>query len=865
MDKPKINYRTVFDYANDAIFIHDLKDGSIIGFNRKAVELYGYDEEELIKLDVASISEGTPPYSQADAVRNIQQAVGNENYLFEWKAKKKDGSLFWVEVNLKVTSMDNEKRIIAIVRDISARKQTEEELKSQRNRLENILEGTNAGTWEWNLQTGETTINERWADIIGYRLEELSPVSIETWLRQSHPEDSKLINLALEAHFRGETDYYETEYRMKHKAGHWVWILDRGKVISRTDDGQPLWMYGTHQDITDRKGAELALQSENARRRLLMEVSHDGITIINREHQVVEANQRFCQMLGYSLEEALRLRTWDIDATLSEEHVRTSFTDFIKKNQTFETKHRRKDGSTFDVEVSTSGATVDGDTLVVGISRDITERKKAEEELRLHSLVLEQIQDLVTVTDLEGRITYVNDACCQMMGRVRTELIGHHVSILGQDPNSGATQEEILKQTLSKGTWRGLVVNYNARKERVILDCRTRLISDAKGEPLYLCGVSTDITQRKLSEDALRASEEKFAKAFEHTPMLMTISTPEDGVLIDANEAWFRASGYTREEAIGRTSVELEWMSPSQREFFEQKLSDLGSIRNEELTARNKEGRPIHLLFNADVLFIADRRIVLVGAVDITERKKAEEALRESEEKFRSFSEQSLVGIHLIKDGIFTYVNPKFAEIFGYTVPECLDNMHFSRVVCNDDLAMVTEKLRLRVSGKEKTAQYHFKGLTKNGSIIHVEVHGSSVRHRDETVVLGTILDVTQRWQAEEAQRLNAERMEALLTLDLMRKSSIEQLAAFAMEEAVRLTRSKIGYIAFTSEDESVLTMHAWSQAAMAECAIQDKTIKFLVKNTGLWGEVIRQRRPLITNDFQAPNELKKGTPPADT
>lgn len=135
-------------------------------------------------------------------------------------------------------------------------KKMNEELVLERARLSAILEGTHVGTWEWNIQTGETIFNEQWADIIGYELEELAPISIDTWIRLTHPDDLAESEKRLNQHFSGEHAFYECEARMKHKQGHWVWVLDRGKVTSRSADGKPLMMYGTHQDITQRKEQE---------------------------------------------------------------------------------------------------------------------------------------------------------------------------------------------------------------------------------------------------------------------------------------------------------------------------------------------------------------------------------------------------------------------------------------------------------------------------------------------------------------------------------------------------------------------------------------------------------------------------------
>lgn len=138
--------------------------------------------------------------------------------------------------------------------------QTQQELQREHEYLENIVEGTRAGTWSWNIQTGETVYNERWAEMVGYTLGELEPVSIETWQSLSHPDDLERSAQLLEKHFSGEDDFYECEVRMRHKDGHWIWVQDRGRVASWQADGQPLEMYGTHLEITEVKEYQEQLQ-----------------------------------------------------------------------------------------------------------------------------------------------------------------------------------------------------------------------------------------------------------------------------------------------------------------------------------------------------------------------------------------------------------------------------------------------------------------------------------------------------------------------------------------------------------------------------------------------------------------------------
>ncbi|MDY0269558.1 ATP-binding protein [Trichloromonas sp.] len=135
-------------------------------------------------------------------------------------------------------------------------------LREERQRLTGIIEGTRVGTWEWNVQTGETIFNETWAEMIGYHLDELRPLSFKVWERLVQPDDLLRSRELLERHFSGEFPYYDGEYRMRHKDGHWVWVHDRGRLLNRDAKNRPLMMFGTHTDISARKEAEEALRQK---------------------------------------------------------------------------------------------------------------------------------------------------------------------------------------------------------------------------------------------------------------------------------------------------------------------------------------------------------------------------------------------------------------------------------------------------------------------------------------------------------------------------------------------------------------------------------------------------------------------------
>jgi diguanylate cyclase (GGDEF)-like protein/PAS domain S-box-containing protein len=253
--------RLLLDSTAEAIYGIDL-EGNCTFVNPAGLRLLGYSEptdllgRNMHRLIHHSSPDGTPmAIEQCDIYRAFR--VGQGTHRDDEVLWKRDGTSFPVEywshpqlVGGKVVGA-----VVAFI-DITQRRRFQRLLELEQQRLAFILEGTNVGTWEWNVQTGETVFNERWAEIIGHTLGELSPISIETWSRLAHPEDLKVSGHLLEKHFRRELPYYELEARMRHKDSSWVWVLDRGKVAVWSEDGKPLMMYGTHQDITARKLAE---------------------------------------------------------------------------------------------------------------------------------------------------------------------------------------------------------------------------------------------------------------------------------------------------------------------------------------------------------------------------------------------------------------------------------------------------------------------------------------------------------------------------------------------------------------------------------------------------------------------------------
>lgn len=211
------------------------------------------------------------PEERAIVLSNLQKTFDSDSpyWQYEFRVRDKEGNYrFIIDSGYIIRDESgNPSRMIGAIQEVTKRKLAELELAKEKSQLSRVIEGTGAGTWEWNVQTGQTVFNEEWANIIGYRLEELEPISIDTWTRFAHPDDLRKSNVALEAHFEGKIPYYQCEARMKHKKGHWVWVLDRGRVFNWTEDGKPLLMFGTHIDISEKKVREEQLERLNEKLR----------------------------------------------------------------------------------------------------------------------------------------------------------------------------------------------------------------------------------------------------------------------------------------------------------------------------------------------------------------------------------------------------------------------------------------------------------------------------------------------------------------------------------------------------------------------------------------------------------------------
>ena len=312
------HFRLMFEKNEAIMLLVEPDSGAIVDANDAAAGYYGYQRETLRKMRITDIN--CLPPDEIFAER--QRAKLEERNYFVFPHRLSNGETRTVEVYSYPIYIKGRTILFSIVHDVTQRNLADKLLSESREQLALAIEGSGAGLWDWRVQTGETIFNERWAQILGYTLNELAPTDINTWLNLAHPDDLKKSDELLQRHFAGEIPTYEYEARMKHKDGHWVWVLDRGRVTEWDRDGKPIRMTGTHLDITDRKRVEdnlanaldvirtqkldiekaldllgTELSDSERRFKILFEAAQDFIFIKDRDLRYIDVNPAALELL----------------------------------------------------------------------------------------------------------------------------------------------------------------------------------------------------------------------------------------------------------------------------------------------------------------------------------------------------------------------------------------------------------------------------------------------------------------------------------------------------------------------------------------------------------------------------------------
>ena len=365
--------RLVLNEAGDAIWVTDA-DGFYIFANPAACRLTGHVLEELKSMHIRDL---VAPECLGALPEHLAKLSSGPFQRSEWLLRLKQGGSICVDLT---TGRLKDGRYMAFGRDLTEQHRAEQALRSREQQLARVIDGSDQGYWDWNLKSGSFQVSPRWESMLGYGPGEMR-ITAENWYDHVHPEDVERTRASIQGNLRGELASHEVEIRCRTRGGDWRWILSRGRVVERSDEGEALMMSGTHTDITERKVFEQTQKEAAA----VFDSSYEGILMVNREGVITKVNSAFTRITGYSADEAIGRKP----SMLSSGKQSAEFYDDLWKSvlgHDFwrgELWNQRKNGELYAELLSISVVRdAQGEVLhYIGIFSDITKLKAHEAEL----------------------------------------------------------------------------------------------------------------------------------------------------------------------------------------------------------------------------------------------------------------------------------------------------------------------------------------------------------------------------------------------------------------------------------------------------------------------------------------------------
>jgi PAS domain S-box-containing protein len=528
--------------------------------------------------------------------------------------------------------------------------------------------------------------------------------------------------------------------------------IDHSAAPIRDEKGNVTGVVLIINDISDRRIAENALRESENRYRNLFDFATDAIFVQSLQGSIISVNNEACRLLDYSREEFYRLNFDDLLYTQKTEPGKEIIGIVKQKgSHRFESQYKRKDGTLVDVEVSMRLIGLLEEDVIQSFVRDITERKQSQKEINMLAHAVKSISECVSITDLQNRLIFVNEAFVKTYGYKPEELSGKSLNIIRSQKNPPGLYEEIDRETL-RGGWQGELFNRTRDGVEFPIYLSTSVVRNEAGETVAFIGVANDITERKRLEDALRSSEKDYKGLFENAHDAIIIYRPDDEIILDINTRACEIYGYSRAEFIGMGLENITADVSKTRKNIKAIVKD-GSRQRYEMAHRKKDGTKMSLEINAAVVNYKGQRAIMSINRDITDRKKAVEALLESEKRYQDLYDSAPdIYFSVSSEGIIKSVNEFGAGYLGYTNEE-LFGRNFFDIVHTGDRQFLRQKLENIFYGRNNNhTELEFRILKKDGSSIWVRERTRLILDENgkpkELFIISR--DVTERKRTEE-------------------------------------------------------------------------------------------------------------------
>jgi len=544
---------------------------------------------------------------------------------------------------------------IVTMTDITLQHENQTQLKKNQNHLQMILDSTNAGTWEWNVQTGEMRFSAKWSELLGYSVKELSEMNIDKWKALHHPDDVGLSEESIKAHLCGDEPFYNATGRIKHKDGHWVWLQVRGRIYQWDDDNEPLWVAGIHLDVSSVRAFEdRALASQSYIEAVINSSAEVSIIVTDTEGLITIFNPGAQALLGYSEDEIVGKQTPAIlhleseviarAKELSAEHGQaiSGFEVFAynaRKGipETLKWTYVCKNGDHKRVSLSTSALIEEGSKSgnkvigYIGIAIDETAQLAAEEQARMAAQRFAGAFDSTAVgmalVSLKGGWLVVNDALCSMLGYTREELIATDFQTITH-PDDLENDLTLLGHLLE-----GSIPNYSMQKryycksgELIQTLLWVAIVRDGTGKPVHFVSQIQNITEEFKARQQLISSETRLRGLFDLSPIGIILMEYRTGKVLEANHAVIAPTGYNYEEFMKLNDRDITPREHAQTMALAiEQLRTIGRYEPVEKEHIRKDGSRYPVLIQGILMKESDGREVVWSLIeDISDRKRLE-------------------------------------------------------------------------------------------------------------------------------------------------------------------------------------------------------------------------------------------------
>jgi len=511
--------------------------------------------------------------------------------------------------------------------------------------------------------------------------------------------------------------------------------------------------------------ARVQTKKEKERAEMYLQIAGVMLTALDERGRVIMINKKGCEILGHKEKDILGKDWFENFLPVStRKQVRVVFKKIIsgqiKAVEFFENKILNAKGEERLIVWHNAVLKDDQGKIfsILSSGEDITKEKENENLLRESEEKFHYVFDNspvgMSLTLLDGRIN-TNQALNKMLGYSRAEMVGKKWQDITHPDDIRLTETNISSLKAGKRKIAKFVKRFFHKNGSLVwVELTSFLRRDETNQPLYLISVLVDITKRKQDEEKLRESEEKFSAAFHASPSLIAVTRIADGKILEVNEGYSRLLGYSRAESVGKTTAELAiWVNPADRLTFTSRLKKIGRVDNFEIKLRRKDGTVITVIDSARTMKLLGEKCILSIAYDITERKKMELSLKESEEKYSNLVEKSNDGIVLIQNGKITFLNQNMSKMMGFSVKEGLDQ-NFLDFVAPEDRKLVYEKYVARLQGKKVETRYEFNLIDKNKNKLPIEANVSLVNFGEQVGIMAVIRDMTK---AKENEKIKSE------------------------------------------------------------------------------------------------------------